>query len=239
MGLYISQACVVCACVLSLPLSLLSLCSGGSNVCYFFYTWPCLFGSTYQRRLVGASLPLPAYLPVWSGPVWSNACRQPCAFFFSFFSLFLSFLFLMTGMDGLYLSLPFSSVFLHHFLSLCALPAPPPPPPTPHVNDLTFGAPLTILQGSLRLLHVCVPVSVSEAQIDELGKWNKARWSGHLLEREGEWTRRTEGRETGLKKGAEGQRNELYVYVRGRNWLCAACIYQLFVSSILRNTHTL
>lgn len=124
-GLYISQACVVCACVcvLSLPLSLFSLRSGGSNVCYFFYTWPCLFGRTYQRRLVGASLPLPAYLPVWSGPVWSNACRQPCAFFFFPFpfslSLFLSFLFLMTGMDGLYLSLPFSSVFYTNS-SLCA-----------------------------------------------------------------------------------------------------------------------
>lgn len=137
---------------------------------------------------VGWCLPPSACLPtclVWSGLV---KCLQTALrfLFFFFFSLFLSFLFLMTGMDGLYLSLPFSSVFLHHFLSLCALPAPPPPPPTPLVNDLTFGAPLTILQGSLRLLHVCVPVSVSEAQIDELGKWNKARWSGHLLEREGE-----------------------------------------------------
>lgn len=147
MGLYISQACVVCArvCVLFLSLFLFSLRSGGSNICYFFYTWPCLFGRTYQRRLVGASLPLPAYPPVWSGPVWSNACRQPCAFFlfffFEFFFLlslphFLSFLFLMTGMDGLYLSLPFHQYFTPLPLSV----RPPCTTTTPFVNNLTFGA---------------------------------------------------------------------------------------------------
>lgn len=134
MGLYISQACVVCACVCVLSLSLsfsflFSLRSDGSNVCYFFYTWPCLFGRTYQRRLVGASLPLPAFLPVWSGPVWSNACRQPCAFFFICFfpfSLSLSIFSLSHDRHGWTVPLPsFSSVFLHHFLSLCALPAPP------------------------------------------------------------------------------------------------------------------
>lgn len=130
--MYISQACVTCArvCVLSLALFLFSLRSGGSNVCYFFYTWPCLFWQNLPEE-VGWCLPPSAclYLPVWSGPVWSNACRQPCAFFFCFvllFSLVLSFLFLslMTGMDGIPLSLPFSSAFFTPLpLSLCA---PPP-----------------------------------------------------------------------------------------------------------------
>lgn len=63
MGLYNSQACVVCVhvCMCSLSLSpSFSFHSDGSNVCFFFYTRPCLFGRTYQRRLVGASLPLPA-----------------------------------------------------------------------------------------------------------------------------------------------------------------------------------
>lgn len=130
MGLYISQACVVCArvCVLFLSLFLFSLRSGGSNICYFFYTWPCLFGRTYQRRLVGASLPLPAYPPVWSGPVWSNACRQPCAFFLFFFlkkffftlSPSLSIFSLSHDRHGWTVPLPsFSSVF-YTTSSLCA-----------------------------------------------------------------------------------------------------------------------
>lgn len=73
-------------CMCSLSPFLFSLHSDGSNVC-FFYTWPCLFGRTYQRRLVGASLPLPAYL---SGPVQSG--QMPAdSFLFSFFFFFLLF----------------------------------------------------------------------------------------------------------------------------------------------------
>lgn len=202
LGSLISQACVVCACVracvCSLSLFLFILHSGGSNVCYFFNTWPCLFGRTYQRRLVGTSLPLPAYLPtvpVWSVLVWSNACRQPCAFFY--FPLFLS-TFLMTGMNGLSLSWPCHQFFPPDFLSLCALLAPPPPRLV--LTIWHFGELPAILLGSLRLLHVCVPVSVSEAQTDELGKWNEARCSRHLIGR-GEQTRRIERGKTWLNKG--------------------------------------
>lgn len=134
-GLNTSRACVVCACVcdLSLSLFLFSLRSDGSNVCYFFYTWPCLCGSTYQRRLVGASLPLPACLPVWSSLVWSNACRQPCVFLFVLFFSFLSpsLSFLSYNRHGWIVPLPFFSVFYptsslcvhhhyhHHYYPFC------------------------------------------------------------------------------------------------------------------------
>ena len=40
-----------------------------------------------------------------------------------------------------------------------------------------------ILLGSLGLLHVCVPVSVSEAQVDESGKRNEVICSWYLLAR--------------------------------------------------------
>lgn len=175
----------MCACVLSLSPSF-SFLSILVDLMYATSTpgHVCLAAPTRGGWLVPPSLCLPTYL---SGPVWSNACRQPCAFFFFFFFLFSSLSICSLSHDRHGWTVPhpsFSSVFLHHFLSLCALPAAPPPPPTTLlVNDLTFGAPLTILQ---RLLHVCVPVSVSKAQIDELGKWNEARWSGHLFEREGE-----------------------------------------------------
>lgn len=94
--------CGVCACVYVFSLSpfLFSLHSDGSNVCFFFYTWPCLFGRTYQRRLVGASLPLPAYLsgPVQSGQMPADSLLFSFFFFFSpllsfFLSFFQSFLF--------------------------------------------------------------------------------------------------------------------------------------------------
>lgn len=114
--------CGVCACVYVFSLSpfLFSLHSDGSNVC-FFYTWPCLFGRTYQRRLVGASLPLPAYLsgPVQSGQMPADSLLFSFFFFPPLLSLFLSVCsFFMTSMGGLYLYLLFS--ILPHFLSLCA-----------------------------------------------------------------------------------------------------------------------
>ena len=157
------HVCVFSLSSLSLLLFLFPLRSGGSNVCYyFFYTWPCLFGRTYQRRLVGASLPLPAFLPVWPGPVWSNACRQPCTFIlFCFFPLsFCLFSFsLMTGMDGLYLSLSFSSIY--YPTSLCSLPAPPPP-------SLLFGAPH-------RSPSLCTFIGVwdKDRWVETKTKWNK------------------------------------------------------------------
>lgn len=113
-------------CMCSLSPFLFSLHSDGSNVC-FFYTWPCLFGRTYQRRLVGASLPLPAYL---SGPVQSG--QMPAdSFLFSFFfffssSLFLSFnLFFFHDQHGWIVALP-PWYFTPLPLSVCSLLAPLP-----------------------------------------------------------------------------------------------------------------
>lgn len=145
----------VCSLSLFLFLSLFSLRSGGSNICVFFYTWPCLFGSSYQRRLVGApSLCLPSFL---SGPVWSKCLQTALRLFLVFIchssSLFLSFLFLSHDRHGWAVPLPsFPSVYLPHFLSLCA-------PLASHWCSPQFS-----------LISPCV--SAFEAQIDELGKWN-------------------------------------------------------------------
>lgn len=118
-----------CMCVCSLSLFLFLLRSDGSNVFYFFNTWPCLFGRTYQRRLVGtSSICLPTYL---SGLVWSNACRQPCAFL-SFSFLILSFSHDWHGWTlppstfSMYLSLSVPPLHHHHH------------PPSPHFSNLTF-----------------------------------------------------------------------------------------------------
>lgn len=144
-----------CVCFLSLSLFLFSLRSGGSNVYYFCYTWPCLFGRTYQRRLVGASLPLPAYLPVWSGPVWSNACRHPCAICF-FSSLFLSFLYLSwpAWMDCT------SPLLFHQYFT----PLPLSVRPSLHHRHLswwlTFGAPRHSPESPQTVPCLCTFISV-------------------------------------------------------------------------------
>ena len=126
--MHLTGSCGVCMRVCSFSLSsfLFSLHSDGSYVRYFFYTWPCLFGRTYQRRLVCASLPLPAFLPVWSSLVWSNACRQPCVFLF-FPSFFLSFLFLSHDRHGWIVPFPSYQFFTPLPLSVSVFPAPPPP----------------------------------------------------------------------------------------------------------------
>lgn len=106
-------------------------------------------------------LPLPAYLPVWFGLV---KCLQTALRFF-FPSLFWFYLFLMTGMDGLYHPY-FFHVFPLFFLFLCAFPAPPLPLLLViwHYGELS-----TILLGSLVLLLVRVPVSLFESQTVNLG----------------------------------------------------------------------
>lgn len=222
----------MCVCVLSPSFSFI-LHSGGSNVCYFFNTWPCLFGRTYQRRLVGTSLPLPAYLP--TVPVWSGLvkCLQT-ALRFLFISLFFSRSFSFSWPAWMDCTSPY--LFISIFTRLSFSVRPPcttTTTTTPSFNNLTFWRAPSHSPGIPRdRSHVCVPVSVSEAQIDELGKWNEARCSWHLIER-GEWTRSTEEGKTGLNKGRrEGWRfhekqKELYVYVRGRNCVCCMC-YRLF-----------
>ena len=139
MGLYISRALCgcVCMCVCSLSFSpsfsflyvLVDLMYATSS------STPghvCLAEPTRGGWLVPPSLCLPTYL---SGPIWSKclqtALRFRFFFFFSyFFPLSLSIFSLSHDRHGWTVPLPsFSSVFLHHFLSLCALPAPPPPPP--------------------------------------------------------------------------------------------------------------
>lgn len=116
-------------CVFSLSLFLFSL-SVLVDLMYATSSTPghvCLAEPTRGGWLVPPSLCLPTYLsgPVRSGQMPADSLALSF-FFFSFFSflsvslsLFLSFLFLMTGMDGLYLSLPFSSVF-YTTSSLCA-----------------------------------------------------------------------------------------------------------------------
>lgn len=216
----------MCVCPLSLflslsfflPLSLLSLRSGGSNVCYFFYTWPCLFGRTYQRRLVGASLPLPALHICLVRSSLVQCLQTALRFYLFIFILFLIFSSLWISICSLShdrhgwtctLSLPFfffPSVFLHHFLSLCALPAPPAP-----LVLFEFRAPNFCPQILQTAPYLCV--CVFGAQVDELGKVI-------LLPEE----RMSEGKSE--QRGRRKQ-TELNVWVRGRNWLYAACLFQL------------
>lgn len=83
----------------------------------------------------------------------------------------------MTGMDGLYLPLPFHMYF--HILSLCAFPAPPPlRAPLLLFTIEHFGEHPAILLGST----VCVPLSEAqivrkverdEKQLKEQGKKNR------------------------------------------------------------------
>lgn len=87
----------------------------------------------------------------------------------------------MTGMDGLYLPLPFHMYF--HFLSLCAFPAPPPlRAPLLLFKIEHFGEHPAILLGST----VCV--QLSEAQIVRKVEQDEKQ----LKEQE---------KKTGLKKG--------------------------------------
>lgn len=127
-------------CDLSLSFFLISLHSGGSNV-RFFYTWPCLFGRTYQRRLVGTSLPLPAFQPVWSNLVKSACRRALCYLFFLFFFVFLSFLFSCHAWHEWIVPLPsfWCSTLFFFFLSVSSIPALPLP--LCFVCDLYFEAP--------------------------------------------------------------------------------------------------
>lgn len=176
-----------CVHVFSLSLFLFSL-SVLVDLMYATSSTPghvCLAAPTRGGWLVPPSLCLPTYL---SGLVRSG--QMPAdSLALSFFLFFFPLSIFSLSHDRHGWTVPLPSFFISIFTPLPLSVRPPcttTTTTTPLVNDLTFGAPLTILQGSLRLLHVCVPVSVSEAQIDELGKWNKARWSGHLLEREGE-----------------------------------------------------
>lgn len=124
----------VCVCFLSLSLFLSILV----DLIYATSSTPdhvCLAEPTRGGWLVPPSLCLPI-LPVWSSPVWSNACRQPCAIRFWFSSLFLSFLFLSHDRHGWTIPLPL------FFISISApLPLPAPPPPPHFSRRLTFGGP--------------------------------------------------------------------------------------------------
>lgn len=97
--------------------------------------------------------------------VWSGQMPADSLALFFFPSPFWFYLFLMTGMDGLYHPY-FLHVFPLFFLFLCAFPAPPPPL---LLVIWHFGELSTILPGSLVLLHVRVPVSLFESQTGNLG----------------------------------------------------------------------
>lgn len=106
------------------------------------------------------------YLQYLSSPVWSNACRQPCASFdfpFFFFFLTLSLFFLMTGMDGLCLFLLFHHFVHPWFFFVCA------PFLHYHHHHLHLSFSLWV---NFTILDSPRP---SESQIDELGKWNFVR----------------------------------------------------------------
>lgn len=176
---------------LSLAVSLFSRHFGGTYVCYFFHSRPCLFGRTYQRRLVGASLPLPAYLPVWSGLIWSGQMPADSLVLFFFLSLF----FVMTSMDGLYFSLPF-----HQYYKPLPLPLFVPPCST----RLMFGAPHHSPETPQAAPCLCSYINVwrtdgwdkSGTRRDALCIWHQLEW--------GEWIRNERRRRRGVN---EGQRN--------------------------------
>lgn len=127
----------------------------------------CLAEPTRGGWLVPPSLCLP-YLSVWSGPVWSNACRQPCAFIFCFLiflfsSLWISISSLSHDRHGwtCTLSLPF---FISIFTPLPLSVRPPCTTTTP----CTFW-----IQGSQLLPSDFADCSISVClylEVDELGK---------------------------------------------------------------------
>lgn len=201
MGLCGESACV---CDLSLSFFLISLHSGGSNVRHFFYTWPCLCGRTYQRRLVGASL---STCLIQSG---QKCLQTSLKFFFSFllclslFSLSLSWPAWMDCTSPLLLV--FHSIYFFCKRHPCIAT-------TSFVLWFVFWSPWPLFWDSSAFfmsvyLHQCLRHSYVR-----FVKWNKMKSSRHLLRGEiGQKGRTDRG------KGSERTR-EVPKGARGRNWV--------------------